>query len=379
MSLKLIKQAQLKDVHGDILAEAEQVKRAIGAPELDKSILEAAVSLTRKRKLKENTDFGAPMEPEYLLDQIMMQAQEHGLNPRNLTVRQFNMLAREMLAIDEEEYGVRTTPGQRKQLLQIAQYYYKVKRENGFRDAPEENEEHGWPSDYNDMSSEDDPRADDYETMNDPEFQRELNEPWGDEQEDGFDDEGNWIGDMENHPDYAAMRAQYDRERPGYDEREAYDRRDPKHPDWMQENEEVSQEYRGWSDSKAGRAPKFPSDTEYMKGYDNAKALTKRRGGAQENEETTSKQKESILKSLLSQRKEVAAKASEIMKKFEEEGAAAFHEFRMKHEKSPYAKDKPEEHAAWTKGWTKAASQHYMPEEPEAKKKPKPKAKKPSK
>lgn len=371
MSLKLIKQAQLNDVHEAVLTEAERVKQALGAKELDESIISAATKMARKANLKEETDYSAPMEPDYLLDQIMMQAEEHGLNPRNLTVRQFNMLAQEMFGIDEEEYGVRTTPGERRQLVQVARQMYDVRRQHGFR-PPEENEEHGWPSDE---SPEDDPRADEYELLNDPEFQRELNQPWDDEQEDGFDDEGNWMGDMENHPDYARMRAEYDRERPGYDDREAYDRRDPKNPDWMQENEEVSQEYRGWSDSKAGRPPKFPSDTEYMKGYDNAKALTKRRGGAQENEETTGKTKESILKSLLSQRKQVAAKASEIMKKFEEEGAAAFHEFRMKHEKSPYAKDKPEEHAAWTKGWTKAAAGHYMPEEPDAKKKPKSKAK----
>ena len=374
MSLKLIKQAQLKDVHGDILAEAEHVKRAIGATELDSSIVQAALTLTRKRKLAETTDFGAPMEPDYLLDQIMMQADEHGLNPHNLSVRQFNMLAQEMFGIDEEEYGVRTTPGERRALVAAARQMYDQRRQTGFR-SPEENEERGWPSDYNDAAPEDDPRADEYEMMNDPEFQRELNEPWDDEQEDGFDDEGNWIGDAENHPDYAEMRAQYDRERPGYDDREAYEPRDPEHPDWMQENEEVSQEYRGWRDCKAGRPAKFPSDTEYMKGYDNARALSKRRGGAQENEETTSKQKESFLKSLLSQRKQVAAKASEIMKKFEEEGAAAFHEFRMKNEKSPYAKDKPEEHAAWTKGWMKAASAHYTLDESDVKKKPKPKSK----
>lgn len=53
-----------------------------------------------------------------------------------------------------------------------------------------------------------------------------------------FDDEGNFIGDdISQHPDYEAMRREFDR-RPRYDSREAYRRRDPKHPDWGMEDEE---------------------------------------------------------------------------------------------------------------------------------------------
>lgn len=144
-----------------------------------------------------------------------------------------------------------------------------------------------------------------------------------------------------------------------------------------QENEEsnMSQEQRGWDDAKAGSAPRYPNDTEYMAGFERGTKLVGSKGG-EENEEGTVKSKGSLLKSLLSQRKEVSQKASEISKKYETEGAAAFHEIRMKHEKSPYCPQKQaEEHSSWSKGWKKAAAEHYMPDEEEVKAKSKAKAK----
>lgn len=285
----------------------------------------------------------------------------------------------------------------------------------------QENEEQGWPSDESPEDSMDQGRmqgdmgADEFD-----DFQDDANQPWDDEDLSMPEEQGAIAGEMgadewdelhremnsggeddqqfENEErsfnrtearavnatnrNYSGSRAT----RPGDsastldDALKAVDHlwgRSQKKPAPAQENEEsnMSQEQRGWNDAKTGASPRYPNDTEYMAGFERGTKLNGQKTGV-ENEEAEGKSKGSLLKSLLSQRKEVSQKASEISKKYETEGAAAFHEIRMKHEKSPYCPQKQcDEHNSWTKGWKKAAAEHYMPDEEEVKSKAKTKAK----
>lgn len=266
---------------------------------------------------------------------------------------------------------------------------YEMGREQREYDSREENEEHGWPSDE---SSEDDFRSAEAEMMNDPSFRDEYNAPWGDEDDVGLGDdelEAPWPGDEdtrgrfqeENEEHGMSLRdflgrsdiAGERRTMPQADRDPASTAREQKVRDAMKTpgNVNLSQEQQGWYDAQQGGTPKYPTDTEYMKGWDRYQAVNKPwANGGVENEEQDGDKKGSMLKSLLTQRKEVSQKASEISKKYEAEGAKAFHEIRMKHEKSPYCPTKQcDEHNSWTKGWMKAAMQHYNPE-PEDTKKP---------
>lgn len=266
---------------------------------------------------------------------------------------------------------------------------YEMGQEQREYDFREEDEEQGWPSDE---SSEDDFRSAEAEMMNDPSFRDEYNAPWGDEDDVGLGDdelEAPWPGDEdtrgrfqeENEEHGMSLRdflgrsdiAGERRSMPQADRDPASTAREQKVRDAMKTpgNVNLSQEQQGWYDAQQGGTPKYPTDTEYMKGWDRYQAVNKpwAKGGV-ENEEQDGDKKGSMLKSLLTQRKEVSQKASEISKKYEAEGAKAFHEIRMKHEKSPYCPTKQcDEHNSWTKGWLKAAMQHYNPE-PEDTKKP---------
>jgi hypothetical protein len=134
--------------------------------------------------------------------------------------------------------------------------------------------------------------------------------------------------------------------------------------------EPISLERQGWYDAQFDK-PMTSQDPEYMKGYE----LYKRTGSKpwlkkEENEEDV---KPTFLQSLLQQKKTAAKKANDALKDIESEGAKAFHEHRMAGEKSPYdPKKAASDHETWTRGWQKAAAEHYAPVvEPKAKKKSK--------
>lgn len=136
----------------------------------------------------------------------------------------------------------------------------------------------------------------------------------------------------------------------------------------------LTPEQQGWYDAQFGKEA-ASQDPRYLQGYERWKKVGKPwEKSSQENEEDAGKAG-SMLKSLLSQKKEVSAKANDALKKIESEGAKAFHEHRMKAEKAPYHEKKnADEHKAWMKGWMKAAQEHYHPEpvgQPKAKVKPK--------
>lgn len=267
----------------------------------------------------------------------------------------------------------------------------------------QENEEQGWPSDE---APEDDFRSAEAEMMNDPAFQDEYNQPWGDEGDDleppfpgDEDTRGRFQGDLDFENEEHGMRQRdfmpaRDMRGSGSgpqgpfdeDERKARlaqamratdelwgSRRKPAPRQQVGENEEMSPEHKGWDDGVNGRKPSS-QDPDYLKGHSYGSQYYEKSGEEQEEDSSPS-----LLKSLLTQRKEVASKASAAMKKFEMEGGRAFHEHRMKGEKSPYCPQKQcDEHGAWMKGWTKAAMQHYNPEPVDEPKKKKP-AKKPVK
>lgn len=243
----------------------------------------------------------------------------------------------------------------------------------------EENEESGWPSDEAPEDDSNQYRQRDDAMSNDPELEDELNKPWPEENEErgerrdpiaaGPHSTGSRPGDVYNDDE---QRARYKQAMAAVDH--LYGRPQQKSPMREEENQEdsMTQEQQGWYDAQKGGTPKFPHDSEYMTGWERSTAMHGKK--ETENEETSG----SMLKSLLAKRSEVSKKASEVSKKYETEGAKAFHEIRMKHEKSPYCPNKQgEEHTAWTKGWQKAAMQHYNPE-PEADVK-KPAKKKPAK
>lgn len=71
----------------------------------------------------------------------------------------------------------------------------------------------------------------------------------------------------------------------------------------------------------------------------------------------------SDLQSLNISKDEARRKAAEASKAIESEGSRAFHEFRVAAERnSPYSPDaKPDEHLAWLKGWSRAATAFYAP------------------
>jgi hypothetical protein len=262
----------------------------------------------------------------------------------------------------------------------------------------QENEERGWPSDE---ASEDD--AGQYRQQGEmgagewDDLNNEINQPWDQEEDnrelpqtDGDNDEEYpWPGDEDMNG-----RFQENEER-------SFDRTEARAINGSRQNtrgdggnmsdalkavdhlwgssRRPSQEQRGWEDAKRGATPRYPNDTEYMTGHQRGTKLAAPRTGV-ENEENTSDPKSSLLKSLLTQRKEVSAKASETAKKYKKEGAAAFHEIRMKHCKSPYCPQKQsDEHSEWMKGWEEAAKEHYTPEEidPKARAKAKKQAAKP--
>lgn len=274
--------------------------------------------------------------------------------------------------------------------------------------AGQENEEQGWPSDE---APEDDFRSAEAEMMNDPSFQDEYNQPWGDEDDVGLGDdelEPPFPGDEDTHGRFDRDLGQENEEHGmrqrdfmpprdmrgsgsgpqgpfDEDERKARlaqamratdelwgSRRKPAPRQQVGENEEMSPERKGYEDGIAGRKP-MSQDPDYLRGHGYGCQYCEKTGEEQEEDASPS-----LLKSLLNQRKAVSSKASAIMKKFEMEGGRAFHEHRMKGGKSPYHQQKQGvEHAAWLKGWTKAAQQYYNPEPvEEPKKKP---AKKPVK
>lgn len=263
-------------------------------------------------------------------------------------------------------------------------------REYDFRE--DEDEEQGWPSDE---ASEDDFRSADYEELNDPEFQRQYNAPWDDEDDVALGDdelEAPWPGDEDTRGGFREENEEHGmslrdflgrsdiagerRTMPQADRDPASVAREQKVRDYLKPTGKVSlsQEQQGWYDAQRnGATPKYPTDTEYMKGWERYQAMNKpwAKSGVENEEQESDGKKGSMLKSLLSQRKEVSQKAAEISKKYEAEGAKAFHEIRMKHEKSPYCPQKQsDEHCAWSKGWQKAAMQHYNPEPEEETKKP---------
>lgn len=282
---------------------------------------------------------------------------------------------------------------------------YEMGQEQREYDFREEDEEQGWPSDE---SSEDDFRSAEAEMMNDPSFRDEYNAPWGDEGDVGLGDdelEAPWPGDedtrgrfQEENDEHGMrqrdfmpardMRGSGSGPQGPFDEDERKERfaqamratdelwgsrRKPAPRQPMQEDEEMSPEHKGYQDGINGVKP-TSQDPDYLRGHGYGSQYCEKTGEEQEEDS-----KPSLLKSLLSQRKEVSSKASAIMKKFEMEGGRDFHKHRLNGQKSPYHPQKQsDEHAAWTKGWMKAAQQHYNPEPVDEPKK-KPAKKKPAK
>lgn len=216
----------------------------------------------------------------------------------------------------------------------------------------EENEEQGWPSDYGDDHDDDEVSSEELDDWRDkiasmtPEereqLERELNEPW-----DKHDDERRHEDDDDSHFEDEEVHSIVNRVLGGTD------------------GQPLTSEQEGWRDGNVSEFPKRPTDTSYMDGFNRARALNKvpkRRGT--ENEESAQQRSRSVLKDLMSQKKSVAQKASEAQKRIESEGARKFHTVRMQYEQSPYDADsQPEEYAAWTRGWRKAATEFYTPVE----------------
>lgn len=366
MLLKLIKRAQHTTDISDIAEQAEAVKKALGVEQLDEGIINAIRAMNydrlakrsgkkadaaiddmdgysvtdprrnkpaaefekhadamiarraKAKKLRENDEFS--LQPQQIVDQIVNHlAPAAGMNGQHLTHQQFMKLAQEFRLELEDHYDEVYSASEWRRLAQAAFAQYSQAQQQGYED-----EEQGWPDDEQDQ------------------FDRE---------EEQFD---------------FGLEPQYDeRDRLPEENEEA-----PRQPHNDNDMTDMTQEQRGWYDGSQGIKPRFPNDTDYMSGYTRAEKIIKPLKSPSAEEEETGQG--SMLKSLLSQRKEVSKKASEAMKRIEAEGAKAFHEFRMKNEKAPYDQEKQaEEYNAWTKGWSKAASSHYAPEPVEPKKKAK--------
>lgn len=426
MSLKLIKEAQVIANLGDAADLYKQAKQVFGES-TDASVVKAVKKLNESRKaLKENDEF--TITPEQILDQVRDHlAPAAGVNPTRMTPLQFNKLAAQFRIELEDHYDETYSNGEWKQLANAAWFQHV----DTMRGGPEENEERGWPSDegrespenYDDIAPEEGSDSQAYlGSLGADErsaLDAEINEPWDDEEggdagvgglafdgedEDDFSEEGRRTHNFRETEDFnydsrsrnrelsqAAGRGTGSGAQSGpYDDDEQKARfagamratdelsrsmgraRRTLHAPRQEENEEVSLEQQGWNDAVAGKKAAL-QDPVYLKGHGNGSRYGVEKSG-QENEETD--KSDSLLKSLLTQRKQASQKASEIMKKYELEGAKRFHEIRMKHERSPYDQSKQgEEHAAWTKGWSKAAGEHYGPVEEDPKAKVKAKAK----
>lgn len=363
MSLKLIKTAQQTTDLSDIAEQAEAVKKALGVEQLDEGLVSAIRAMNydrlakrsgkkadaavddmdgysvtdprrnkpaaefekhtdamiarraKAKKLRENDEFS--LQPQQIVDQVVNHlAPAAGMNGQHLTPQQFMKLAQEFRLELEDHYDEVYSASEWRQLTQAAFAQYTQAQQQGYED-----EEQGWP----------------------------------DEDQNEFDRE-------EEQFDFGLE--------PQHDERDRLPEENEEAPR-QSSNDDMTQEQRGWYDGSIGIKPRFPNDTDYMSGHTRAEKLIKplKNPTAEEEEDHG---RGSMLKSLLSQRKEVSKKASEAMKRIEAEGAKAFHEFRMKHEKAPYDQGKQaEEFTAWSKGWSKAASQHYATEPVEPKKKAK--------
>lgn len=364
--LKLIKEAQLASNLGELMTEARRVHAILNASgtadRIDGEIV-AAVKALHKRQLTEGTLGELGATAGQIVDQIVSYlAPQAGIDPRYITPQQFTKLAAQFRIELEDHYDEMYSNSEWKQLS--AEAYKQYNAQHG---AGEENEEHGWPSDdgrpspenYDDITSDEGSESQAYlGSLGADERDRlraDINEPWGDPR---FDAEYEDIPQRPQMSRDGEFDDEFDDE---FDIDDGPRFENEEHAD--DKSDDLTQEQRGWYDGqKANAHPRFPSDSEYMDGFNRARALVKphsKRGV--ENEESSSG-KGSMLKTLLSQRKEVAKKAGEAMKRFEDEGAKAFHEFRMKHERSPYDKtSNAEEHAAWVKGWQKAATSHYTP------------------
>ena len=378
---KMIKEAQTATELTGRLSLAKEITEALGASSLE----------TAKRILSENAGFGDDdgfgLTPDQIVDQVVnFIAPEAGVNPNNMTQQQFAKLASMFRAELEDHYDEVYSNGEWRKLTTAAWNMHVNPQGQQRQPAPEENEEFddgsfgGVEPDqiYDQIAGYLAPQAGiDMKRIIPQQFMG-LAHKFRIELQDHYDEtytNKEWNALVAGAWKIHKQAYGQENEEAGWPSEEQTGNRMPEGDDVdidnrEFENEELSHEQRGWYDCKSGKSPRLPNHPKYMSGYNRAGTF-KKQMHTEEQEQSVAKKDDSLLKSLLAQRKELSAKASATSKKYEDEGAAAFHEFRMKHERSPY-KDKSEEHNAWIKGFNKAALGHYAPVEEETDKKKKP-------
>jgi hypothetical protein len=414
--MSLIKEAQTLIAIGDKIGLYKEVQTIIKGSTLD----------TVANILKENESFG--VTPKQIHDQVHQHlAPAAGKNGQALSQRQFNTLANQFRLELEDEYSEIYPASEWKRLVarawDIHNQAHLTGQENeeqtehpyqagwtahgvnqgrdacphkmgspahqdwheGYSDAydakNEENEEKGWPSDASVGQDNDDDDDHEGNPNADGTYGRRYDAlPHASDNFFGNDEENEeFHRDPEPH-EKQSLYGPTGREAPATNwfDRDVYTKRmNPR-----QEKDEnmariekgpqtpLTQEQKGWYDAQFNKEM-ASQDPEYVTGYDRYKKTGSKpwEKNTQENEESG---KPTILQSLLSQKKTATQKANTALKQVESEGAKAFHEHRMAGMKSPYnSKKESSSHETWTRGWSKAAAEHYAPAEVDTKAKKK--------